>query len=358
MDIIDIALARKNAGSGSSITSVGTEQIQDGAVTLEKLDSNVIEQMGSSGGADWNAVEGGNGYIANKPFGITGYGTLYEGEVTIGAPDGVYGMDIGSIDIELGMTYTVEFDGKTYNVECKINNTAGLYIGNQAVVAFWPSPVDTGEPFLYAKDYGLYAKEDYISRSLTIKVSGAASILKIGPYSPYFEGHLIINSMGKNSEVFNNTGNVASGDYSHAEGSGTTASGDYSHVEGSATTASGDYSHAEGRETFARGIHSHAEGNGTVANGMHSHAEGSNTIAASQNQHVGGRYNIEDTANKYVEIIGNGEWNKLSNARTLDWSGNEWLAGGLTTSATDGVTIGSTTINETQLQALLALLNS
>lgn len=51
----------------------------------------------------------------------------------------------------------------------------------------------------------------------------------------------------------------------------------------------------------------------------------------------------------YAEIVGNGEDNNnRSNARTLDWEGNETLAGSLT--------LGSTTITEAQLQALLALL--
>ena len=389
MDIIDIALARKNAGSGSSITSVGTDQIQDGAVTLEKLDSNIVEQISSNGGADWNAVDGESGFIANRPFGITGYDTLYEGEVTIAAPDMSHGnpggADIGSIDIELGMTYTVEFDGETYSVECKESN-GNLYIGNLAAFIFWSPSVDTGEPFLYMKDTGLFAKEGYTSRPLTIKISGAASFSKIGPYSAYFEGHLVTNGTGKNSDVFNSTENVASDMWSHAEGKGTTASGqkshaegydttasgtdshaegsstiassESSHAEGQSTTASNDYSHAEGNGTTASGACSHAEGNNTTASGQKSHAEGYGTIAASQNQHAGGRYNIEDTANKYAEIIGNGDYSKRSNARTLDWNGNEWLAGGVTVSSTGGITIGSTTINETQLQALLALLNS
>lgn len=69
---------------------------------------------------------------------------------------------------------------------------------------------------------------------------------------------------GTSAEIFNdyqerlfatdgtvNHGNVASGEYSHAEGYGTTASGDYSHAEGQGTTASGDYSHAGGLRTKA-----------------------------------------------------------------------------------------------------------
>lgn len=67
------------------------------------------------------------------------------------------------------------------------------------------------------------------------------------------------------------------------------------------------------------------------ATGSYSHAEGLGTIATASACHVGGKYNIEDTWSSYAEIIGNGTSNiNRSNARTLDWSGNESLAGSLT----------------------------
>ena len=122
-------------------------------------------------------------------------------------------------------------------------------------------------------------------------------------------------------------GTTASGNDSHAEGASTTASGDGSHAEGSQSVASGESSHAEGDYTTASGDGSHAEGGGTTASGETSHAEGYNTKASSENQHVQGKYNIEDTANKYAHIVGNGEYNKRSNAHTLDWQGNAWYAG-------------------------------
>ena len=131
---------------------------------------------------------------------------------------------------------------------------------------------------------------------------------------------------------------TASGNISHVEGYSTTASGDYSHAEGQETTASGDYSHTEGLNTTAGGVVSHAEGFITTANGDFSHAEGFGTIANYRSQHVFGEYNIEDdfsdsetSRGNYIEIVGNGSGeNHCSNARTLDWDGNEVLAGRLT----------------------------
>ena len=170
-----------------------------------------------------------------------------------------------------------------------------------------------------------------------------------------------VTASGENShaEGYNTT---ASGDYgshaegygaiandgaAHAEGNSTTASGVASHAEGSGTIASADYSHAEGRYTTASGDASHAEGNGTTASGVNSHAEGRRTIAKNKNQHVFGEYNIADPSKAlsdargtYVEIVGKGvDDTARSNARTLDWSGNETLAGNLTIGGASGATL-------------------
>jgi len=130
---------------------------------------------------------------------------------------------------------------------------------------------------------------------------------------------------------------TASGGQSHVEGYYTTASGSWSHAEGNSTKATGSSSHAEGQSTKANGTNSHAEGQNTIASGSQSHAEGSYTISNHASQHVFGEYNVVDSSTAaaikrgtYVEIVGNGISSSRSNARTLDWDGNEWLAGTLT----------------------------
>ena len=130
---------------------------------------------------------------------------------------------------------------------------------------------------------------------------------------------------------------VASGVYSYAEGMGTTSSGNTSHAEGYQTTSSGYYTHAEGWKSTASGTESHAEGDATQATGDYSHSEGMGTIAQRRSQHVFGEYNEADTGGtavttkgNYIEIVGKGTGDvSRSNARTLDWNGNEVLAGGL-----------------------------
>ena len=125
-----------------------------------------------------------------------------------------------------------------------------------------------------------------------------------------------------------------------AEGEYNTASGNRSHAEGYYSSASGAASHAENYHTTASGSYTHAEGYYTTASGNYSHAEGYYTTAQRKSQHVFGEYNILDTAGStttrgtYVEIVGNGSsTSNRNNARTLDWSGNETLAGKLTLGA-------------------------
>lgn len=127
------------------------------------------------------------------------------------------------------------------------------------------------------------------------------------------------------------------GEYSSSFGIGHVASGDYSFAQGNDCEATGTSSHAEGVASKASGHYSHTEGSGSKALGNYSHAEGNGTIANHKSQHVFGEYNIEDAnastslnRGDYVEIVGNGSASTRSNARTLDWNGNEVLAGKLT----------------------------
>lgn len=71
-------------------------------------------------------------------------------------------------------------------------------------------------------------------------------------------------------------GNVASGDYSHAEGCCTTAKGKGAHAEGYFNNAYGDYSHVEGykNEAGADATCTHVEGDDNEVYGAYSHGEG------------------------------------------------------------------------------------
>ena len=123
---------------------------------------------------------------------------------------------------------------------------------------------------------------------------------------------------------------TAVGAYAHAEGTGTQANGPASHAEGDTTTASALGSYAEGLDTQSTSMSTHAEGSGSVASGRFAHAGGLQTVACGKSSHVFGEYNVADgnqheyERGSYVEIVGNGTAdNARSNARTLDWAGND-----------------------------------
>lgn len=88
------------------------------------------------------------------------------------------------------------------------------------------------------------------------------------------------------------SGNIATGKYSHSEGSANIASGTHSHAEGYGTAASGGYSHSEGCRTAASGGCSHSEGIATTASGNNSHSEGGSTVASNDYSHAEGRQTV------------------------------------------------------------------
>jgi len=107
------------------------------------------------------------------------------------------------------------------------------------------------------------------------------------------------------------------------------AHGPYSHAEGHSTKTIADYSHAEGKDTITQETASHAEGLGTKTN--------------AQYQHVEGKYNQPNT--KFQHIVGGGSSDSdRKNIQTLDWYGNEWLAGNL--SAADFITSGGIKLSD------------
>ena len=103
-------------------------------------------------------------------------------------------------------------------------------------------------------------------------------------------------------------------------------------------TANGSLSFVSGEGCAASGANSHAEGKNTTAGGYYSYTMGEGTFAKNRSQFCFGEYNIVDPSVKqkydrgtYAEIVGNGsDDSNRSNARTLDWQGNETVAGTIT----------------------------
>lgn len=151
-------------------------------------------------------------------------------------------------------------------------------------------------------------------------------------------------------------GNTVSGYTSHAEGTQNTASSAWTHAEGSNNTAGGLCAHAEGSENTASGTASHAEGANSVASGSYSHARGRGAVANHLGQSASGTYNTPDASTaaasargNYIEIVGNGtDEDNRGNARTLDWDGNEVLAGKLTLGAAGTASLDAASYGQLQ----------
>ena len=207
------------------------------------------------------------------------------------------------------------------------------------------------------------------------------------------------NTIVNVGEIFNDySGNVATGQYSHAEGLQSSASSQGAHAEGSFTIANNTAAHAEGNSCLAGGEYSHAEGNLNIVSGQSSHAEGSSNsvsgscshaegfnnvigssfkyahvegsynIVSGDNQHIMGTYNKPMT-NNCAFIIGNGSSDtSRNNCLTVDNYGNMVLEGELTdtktyaiyssTAATLELTgrsqciyVGSTSVDVTEIRA-------
>ena len=149
-------------------------------------------------------------------------------------------------------------------------------------------------------------------------------------------------SRGRKANTTVGTGSLAFGVDVEASANSAVAIGTEAKASGATavsigyqTQATGYASYAEGYQTQSTNYFSHAEGSNTVASGGCSHASGYGTVANHNTQFVFGQYNIADTSTatgvengNYIEIVGNGANNSnRSNARALDWSGNEYLAG-------------------------------
>lgn len=115
-----------------------------------------------------------------------------------------------------------------------------------------------------------------------------------------------------------------------------------------AYTSSGSYSTAT---NWTNGTGTGSVKLAGTASGTYSVAEGDGTIANHKSQHVFGEYNTEDVntngataRGSYVEMVGNGTGStNRSNARTLDWEGNEVLSGSMTVGTKAKLQYNSTT---------------
>ena len=183
---------------------------------------------------------------------------------------------------------------------------------------------------------GTASTASYYQETDPVFTSKSASLATTG--SNNFIGNQTITG----SLIHGLAGNIATGEYSHAEGSITKAIGDYSHTEGDNTQAKGNYSHAEGQETI------------TLASAEYSHAEGYGTIASAKWQHIQGQWNATSSVESAF-IVGNGSDND-NRSNLIHAAGNEvQISGSLLATSFTGSLLGTASWAESASQALFAL---
>lgn len=205
--------------------------------------------------------------------------------------------------------------------------------------------------------YGMYSHAEggaINTTSINVNGSGTSYTANSSISSKYIGKRICYSDYNTNTEYNAYITSVNSPGFTVSDSLGN-LTGKYCRIFAASTSAIGLYSHAEGIGTTAEGNYSHAEGYYNYAKGLGSHAGGYYTIASGQYQHTFGKYNVEDLNNTYAEIVGIGtSTSARKNGRTLDWSGNEQLAGSLTLGLG---TTDQTTITAAQLKQLLALLS-
>ena len=363
-----------NKSTGDASHSEGTGNTASGyAAHVEGYGSLASETGAHAEGA--NTVASGYGSHAEGSGTIASIeGQHVEGKYNIDDTTAIHIIGNGTSNTKRSNAHTVNLNGEAwYSGDVYVGSTSGTH-------------KDEGSKKLLTEDFALIKTEQDLTDEEIRQVRRNLRLIGEDVAGKTFtiNGESVVASA--NAEIFGDYAtNIATGQWSVAEGSGTVAKGrashaegamsqalnDGCHVEGYQTKATGYWSHAEGEMTTvssyashaegsyctlpdgtkrygtASGYASHVEGGGchttgscahaeglaTTASGAQSHVEGRYTIAAGGAQHVEGIANIEDTEGKYIHIAGNGTFDNRSNAYTLDWNGNGWFAGTVEVSA-------------------------
>ena len=149
-----------------------------------------------------------------------------------------------------------------------VPNASSTDEGNYYTEYIWV--VDTEHPDGHYEELGTYKSDVDLSIYQTktdnnLQTTDKTIVGAINEILPKATGvGKIYPNSNETGEIFNayegNNANIASGEYSHAEGYNNEASGHSSHAEGSNTVAFKHYSHTEGSHTQAFSFCEHAEG--------------------------------------------------------------------------------------------------
>lgn len=143
-----------NQGSHICMHSLTIDGYTEFDVNYSKIPMEFIPD-GIGGGADWNAQEGEDGYIANKPFGETtvmGDTVTFNGDLT--------GKTYVSVDVDGGTMHYVKVSDAVPTIEDLQNGGSGVVaeVGEQAFDSSLCQ--DVGQAIIVADGAGIIVKED------------------------------------------------------------------------------------------------------------------------------------------------------------------------------------------------------
>jgi hypothetical protein len=334
--------------SGNSATTVFNWSIPN----VSAIDSSVSALTPSNSGVSQNinAVFGSNsstiidGNLVNLTYSGVGATNLYP--ITMSEPTPGNYTGTVSTDFFIYSAQSLDFTGRTIWIDnTEILRTKKLILSENPIpgyvltsdsegMATWQSisAVTSGTTF-WSASTGTFA---IVTESSGNLASGNYSLAEgyqtsaIGNYS-HAEGY-ITTALGANAShaegwfttAFGNNSHAegdstkAIGPASHSEGNAAIASGNSSHAEGYQTTTIGDGSHAEGTLTTAIGDFSHAEGINTTTTGNYSHAEGGSTIASGDYSHAEGEITTSSGIRSHAEGLNTIASGSMSHAEGLN----------------------------------------
>ncbi|MEM1156621.1 MAG: hypothetical protein AAGH72_00045 [Verrucomicrobiota bacterium] len=235
----------------------------------------------------------------------------------------------------------------------------GSPVGDKITMRLLGTPAGTKLSIFDSSDAGsnqemIVLDADVLDPKIT--VGGEEVLTTVSGNAPYLSSDLVIAAgSGQDSVAINTYSSWASGDESLALGFQTKATNLGTVALGVQSEATGLRAVALGANNISSGYSSSALGKYTEASGHYSTTAGFYTEAQGYGQFVIGEYNIgSGNSNPRVNsdsvfVIGNGTSVARSNAFTVDWDGNTWMAGELeagtvrTTQAAGDISMGSFT---------------
>lgn len=175
----------------------------------------------------------------------------------------------------------------------------GSYVDNVTLIPVSVPPSNPKEGQIY---YNEKKKKSYQYNGTEWKEIGGSDVGKV---------------TAEGGEIFNHyTANIATGSFSHSEGTNNAAKGEGSHAEGygNVIDVAAMAGHAEGWGNGVSGTGAHAEGSSNIAQGDYSHAEGEGCIVDAYCGHVEGMSTMSVGESSHAEGVATTSWGVCSHA--------------------------------------------